>query len=262
MQTRVVPADTPAGTPVGRRTATTITPPAEQLAQARELLQGAKAPVIIVGHGARFAMAQVTALADTLHAPVLTTFKAKGLIADDHELGCVVLGRSGTPIASYFMNEADVLIVFGASFSILPALRLKFPPSRWIATRCIWVSSTVACPVWGEIGVTAGLLNDDLSCAHGDWDDRRPQIAERWAIWRAEKASRRTDDQGKGINAAIIFDRLADVIDDDAVIAVDVGNNTYSFGRYFECKQQAVLMSGYLGSIGFGFPAAMGAGLR
>jgi thiamine pyrophosphate-dependent acetolactate synthase large subunit-like protein len=44
------------------------------------------------------------------------------------------------------------------------------------------------------------------------------------------------------------------------VIAVDVGNHAYSFGRYFECKQgQSVLMSGYLGSIGFGYPAAMGA---
>jgi pyruvate oxidase len=44
------------------------------------------------------------------------------------------------------------------------------------------------------------------------------------------------------------------------VIAVDVGNNTYSFGRYFESKgTQRVLMSGYLGSIGFGYPAAIGA---
>ncbi len=44
------------------------------------------------------------------------------------------------------------------------------------------------------------------------------------------------------------------------MIAVDVGNHAYSFGRYFECKQgQSVLMSGYLGSIGFGYPAAMGA---
>ena len=42
-------------------------------------------------------------------------------------------------------------------------------------------------------------------------------------------------------------------------MAVDVGNNAYSFGRYFECDRQSVLMSGYLGSIGFGFPAAMGA---
>ncbi len=48
-------------------------------------------------------------------------------------------------------------------------------------------------------------------------------------------------------------------IPDDAVIAVDVGNHAYSFGRYFECKRHTVLMSGYLGSIGFGYPAAMGA---
>ena len=43
------------------------------------------------------------------------------------------------------------------------------------------------------------------------------------------------------------------------MIAVDVGNNTYSFGRYFECQDQRVLMSGYLGSIGFSLPAAIGA---
>jgi thiamine pyrophosphate-dependent acetolactate synthase large subunit-like protein len=44
------------------------------------------------------------------------------------------------------------------------------------------------------------------------------------------------------------------------VIAVDVGNNTYSFGHFFECRgRQDVLMSGYLGSIGFALPAALGA---
>jgi pyruvate oxidase len=61
------------------------------------------------------------------------------------------------------------------------------------------------------------------------------------------------------LNAASLFDALGRHIDDDAVICVDVGNNTYSFGRYFEVNNQDVLMSGYLGSIGFGFPAAMGA---
>ena len=49
-------------------------------------------------------------------------------------------------------------------------------------------------------------------------------------------------------------------VPEDAVIGVDVGNNTYSFGRYFESRgTQRVLMSGYLGSIGFGYPAAIGA---
>ena len=43
------------------------------------------------------------------------------------------------------------------------------------------------------------------------------------------------------------------------MITLDVGNNTYSFGRYFEVENQTILMSGYLGSIGFAFPAALGA---
>ena len=53
--------------------------------------------------------------------------------------------------------------------------------------------------------------------------------------------------------------RLTRAVDDDAILTVDVGNNAYSFGRYFECRRQAVLMSGYLGSIGFAYPAALGA---
>ncbi len=65
--------------------------------------------------------------------------------------------------------------------------------------------------------------------------------------------------RGKGIGSAAVFAALNRKIPEDAIIAVDVGNNTYSFGRYFECTRQAVLMSGYLGSIGFAFPAAMGA---
>jgi thiamine pyrophosphate-dependent acetolactate synthase large subunit-like protein len=61
------------------------------------------------------------------------------------------------------------------------------------------------------------------------------------------------------VGAAAVFDAMSRLLPADAVVAVDVGNNAYSFGRYFECDRQSVLMSGYLGSIGFGFPAAMGA---
>jgi thiamine pyrophosphate-dependent acetolactate synthase large subunit-like protein len=89
--------------------------------------------------------------------------------------------------------------------------------------------------------------------------DQRDELAERWAIWRAEKDSRLGDDLGKGVNSATIFHTLSQLVPEDAIIAVDVGNNTYSFGRYFESRGQRVLMSGYLGSIGFAFSAAMGA---
>jgi thiamine pyrophosphate-dependent acetolactate synthase large subunit-like protein len=57
-----------------------------------------------------------------------------------------------------------------------------------------------------------------------------------------------------------VFDVLSALVPEDAVLCVDVGNNAYSFGRYFEVSgHQDVLMSGYLGSIGFALPAAMGA---
>ena len=67
------------------------------------------------------------------------------------------------------------------------------------------------------------------------------------------------EDRGRGVNAAAVFETLGRHLPDDAVVAVDVGNHAYSLGRYLESRGQPVLMSGYLGSIGFGYPAAMGA---
>jgi thiamine pyrophosphate-dependent acetolactate synthase large subunit-like protein len=117
-EVQVLPAgDARASGPVGRIADRAISPPAAALEAAGELIARSRRPVIVVGHGARPAIDDVVALAEDLGAPVLTTFKAKGLISDRHPLGCGVLGRSGTPVASWMMNESDLLLVFGASFS-------------------------------------------------------------------------------------------------------------------------------------------------
>jgi thiamine pyrophosphate-dependent acetolactate synthase large subunit-like protein len=113
-------------------------------------------------------------------------------------------------------------------------------------------------PVWGDIQVSTRRFLATLPAAL-EAVDQCDELAERWAIWRREKASRATRDRGQGVNSAAIFSALSRRCPDNAVLCVDVGNNTYSFGRYFECNEQSVLMSGYLGSIGFSFPAAMGA---
>ena len=113
-------------------------------------------------------------------------------------------------------------------------------------------------PIWGDIGITAALMRDGLP-KDRDCADQRTELAERWKAWRAEKEVRAAQNNGQGINSAILFQHLAETVPSNAILSVDVGNNTYSFGRYFECREQSVLMSGYLGSIGFGFPAAMGA---
>lgn len=73
--------------------------------------------MIIVGHGARFEMDAVIAFAEKLGAPVITTFKAKGQMPETHALAAGVIGRSGTLVASWVVNEADLLVVLGASFS-------------------------------------------------------------------------------------------------------------------------------------------------
>ena len=259
VQAKVV-GDTPrASSPIGRVAVNEVLPPAAALADALTLIEGARRPVIIVGHGARFDMDAVLELAEQWHAPVLTTFKAKGQVSDHHPLGAGVLGRSGTPVASWLMNESDALIVFGASFSnhtgiapYKPIVQVDLDP------MALGRFHPVTVPVLGHAGVTARLMVERIAPG-GDRVDQRPDVAARWAIWRAEKARRLLDDRGHGVSSAAVFDAMNRHIPADAVIAVDVGNQAYSFGRYFECRNQSVLMSGYLGSIGFGFPAAMGA---
>jgi len=259
-EVQVLPAvDEPASSPSGRVPDLEISPPAAALDAALDLVAGARRPVFVIGHGARFDMPDVLALAEALDAPVLTTFKAKGLVSDHHPLGCGVLGRSGTPVASWMMNESDLLIVFGASFSnhtgiadYKPIVQVDYDP------MALGRFHPVTAPVLGHVGVTARLLKGSLP-ATPQRVDQRPDVAERWAIWRAEKQRRLGDDQGRGVSSAAVFAAMTRHVPHDAVIAVDVGNHAYSFGRYFECTDQAVLMSGYLGSIGFGYPAAMGA---
>jgi thiamine pyrophosphate-dependent acetolactate synthase large subunit-like protein len=217
--------------------------------------------VIIAGHGARAGIDDVVLLAEMLNAPIATTFKAKGIVPDDHPLASGVLGRSGTPVASWLMNESDLLLVFGASFanhtgiaSYKPIVQVDSEPDA------LGRFHPVTVPLLGDIGVTARRFARELGAASGlNAVDQRDDVAARRAIWQEEKARRGTDDRGRGIASAALFAALSHHVPADAVIAVDVGNNTYSFGRYFECKRQSVLMSGYLGSIGFGYPAAMGA---
>ncbi len=253
-------SDQPASGPDGRRVHRRMAPDPEAVPAAVDLIAGARRPVIVVGHGARHHVAEVLELAERLGAPVFTTFKAKGLVGDDHPLGAGVLGRSGTPVASWLMNESDLVIALGTSFSnhtgiadYKPIVQVDDDPAA------IARFHPVTCGLLGDVGLTLQViclsLPDQVAAV-----DQRGDVEHRWQLWREEKRRRRSDDRGAGVSSIAVFDALSRACPDDAVICVDVGNNTYSFGRYFESSgQQSVLMSGYLGSIGFGLPAALGA---
>ncbi len=243
--------------PEGRISGAEIRASEADLVAAADIIAAAHRPMIVLGYGARDVAGDVIALAEALGAPVATTFKGKGLIPDTHPNAAGVMGRSGTPIASWFMNECDLIIALGSSF----ANHTGIEPGKKIIQvdferMQLGKFHPVALPIWGEIGDFARAMATRVARAPVD---QVSELAERWQIWRTEKASRLSDDLGAGLNAASIFAALTEICPKDAIIAVDVGNNTYSFGRYFEPQGQAVLMSGYLGSIGFGFPAAMGA---
>jgi pyruvate oxidase len=253
------PGDTEASSVEGRLAERSSAPSPAVVADAARVLGEAERPVVIVGHGARHAVSEVLRLAERLDAPVFTTFKAKGLVGDDHPLGAGVLGRSGTPVASWMMNESDLVVALGVSFSnhtgvadYKDIIQVDHDPAA------IGRFHPVRCGLLGDVATTVGLLCDEIGDTRAL--DQRSELANRWELWRTEKHRRLGEERGNGVPAAAVFDALGRHCPDDAVICVDVGNNTYSFGRYFESSgSQRVVMSGYLGSIGFALPAALGA---
>ncbi len=251
--------DAKAAHPTGRLGGVKIIPSDEDVIAAVKLIKQAKRPIIVMGHGAVDAAEAIIGFAEKLGAPVLTTFKGKGLISDDHPNAAGVLGRSGTPIASWFMNEADLIIALGASFSNHTGIEASKKIIQVDFERMqLGKFHPVELPIWGELSTFCKAVMQQIE-THKPQEDQIRELTERWKIWRREKQTRLSESRGEGIHSVSVFDALSRLCPEDAIIACDVGNNTYSFGRYFESKGQRVLMSGYLGSIGFGFPAAMGA---
>ena len=156
----------------GRVSGVDITPPPQAIDYALYRIWRAKRPVIIVGHGASDGISDVVALAEALACPVLTTFKAKGLISDSHPLGAGVLGRSGTPVASWFMNQADLLITFGASFAAHTGIATNKPIIQVDFDRMALGNFTVWTNLYGATSArlpgffSTGLENRGLSLSN------------------------------------------------------------------------------------------------
>ena len=242
----------------GRMPNLAISPPKEELNKANALIKKAKKPTVIIGHGARNASQEILNFAEKIGAPIMTTFKAKGAVSDNHPLACGVLGKSGTPLAAHFMSSADLLIVFGASFAqhtgileSIPTIQVDHDPLALAKFNAISVR------VLGDIDTTASLLNESLDDSTIAQQPEK-EIKTRWTDWRKEKENR-ANEASANVTPSKIFVELNKRVPKKGVMCVDVGNNAYSFGRYFESSDHRFLLSGYLGSIGFALPASIGA---
>src|SRR3954449_8178305 len=172
-EVQVQPSDAVASAPTGRIGPRRQPPDPDQVAEAVRLLDGARRPVIIAGHGARTARTELTKLAEHLGAPVLTTFKAKGLVADSHPLATGVLGRSGTPVASWLMNESDLVLAVGVSFSNHTGVA-DYKPIIQVddSADAVGRFHAITVPVLGDAAVTLAELTR-RSAPHVDDEQRR-----------------------------------------------------------------------------------------
>jgi thiamine pyrophosphate-dependent acetolactate synthase large subunit-like protein/CDGSH-type Zn-finger protein len=259
VQAMPAPEDERPSRSYGRVEPDQIAPPAESLDEAIRRVAAAEHPAIIVGNGARLAMDRIMRLAERLGCPVISTFKAMGMVDYQHPLCAGLLGTSGMPVAFWAMDNADLLLAFGCSFSEHTGVDASKPIIQVDFDRMsLGRSHPVAVPVWGDAYVTAGLILDGLPDTIAA-RDQREHLAAEWKSWRQQRADLAGEQSDAGAKPAAVMEALTRLAPEDAVIAIDVGNNTSSFGRYFECRRQTVLLSGYLGAIGFAFPAAIGA---
>jgi pyruvate oxidase len=226
--------------------------------RAAQVIDEAEQPVIIAGWGARHYGKALLTLAEWIQAPIATTYRAKGVVPEDHELALGVLGDVGTPMARRYVDAADLLLVFGSSFSEKtnipqkPTIQVDIDPMNLAKEFAIDVS------ILGECGVVLKKLLERVK------QRANPQVVEsvkkEKEKWTA-RLDREADATASPVRAPYIMKVLREVIDSDAIITIDVGDNSFWFGRNFVMHRQTLLMSGYLATMGFGLPSAIAAKL-
>ncbi len=236
----------------------TVAPTDEAVRAAAEAIDGAARPVILAGFGAMGAAGAVLDLAEAMRAPVVTTFRAKGILPDENEWVAGIHGQLGTPHARTLVEDSDLVIACGASFSDLTgipgdkrAVHIDIDPLQL-------GKHPFAVAVWGDCTIALPRIREQVrpreDPAVGQW------LAERRREWSLQ-LDREADPEAVPIRPPYIMKVLSETLPEDAVISLDVGENQWWFGRNFRMKRQRFAMSGYLGTMGFGLPGAIAAKL-
>lgn len=231
-----------------------IIPRNEQIAIAAEAINRSERPVIIAGWGAFFDGPQVVALAQRIGAPILTTFRAKGLLPESHEWVMGILGNVGSPQARTLAMSSDLLITLGVGFSAftnvpidIPLVQVDIDPVRLARNP-----STV--PLWGNCSLVIPALVSRVT--QRETGDILESLTQMKMVWE-HQLEKEADPDAVPIRPPYIMKVLSDLIPDNAIISVDVGENQWWFGRNFRIRHQRFAMSGYLATMGFGLPGAI-----
>lgn len=225
--------------------------------KAAKIVNQAEKPVIVSGFGAMGQSEKLLKLATKISAPIVTTFKAKGLIDETHELSVGCHGGIGSTAAAELVQNSDLLIVIGSSFSDLTALPNKKTLQIDINPLIIAKKHPVEASLLGNSAVLIPKLTAKV--AEKQNPARLKEIKQLKQNWLAQ-LEKEADPTKTPLRPPYIMKVLTQKIADNAVISLDVGENCWWFGRNFLMKKtQKMVMSGYLATMGFGFPGALAA---
>ena len=232
-----------------------------QIMAAAQALNEAERPVLYVGGGVIIAnaSAELKALAKASNAPVTMTLMGLGAFPSDDPLCLGMLGMHGTAAANYAVTEADLLFSIGARFDDRVTGKLDtFAPRAKIVhvdidPTSIGKNIRAHIPVVGDAG---RILRDLLPhIRHEKREAWHKQIGE----WKS-RHSLSYDDDGSNIKPQAVLEAIGRMAPEDTIIATEVGQNQMWTAQWYPFRRPRTLItSGGLGTMGYGFPAALGA---
>jgi acetolactate synthase-1/2/3 large subunit len=237
----------------------------KQIKKAIDMLLGAERPMILAGGGIIIAGAQkeLLKLAETLMAPVATSLMGKGGFPEAHPLSLGVIGMHGRKAGNYAVNDADVILAIGCRFSDRTTAMVScFAPEAKIIHADIDPAEIgknvrVNLPIVGD---AKNVLRDMLKIVKVK---AKKAKASEWtkkiAKYKKEFAPE-MDFNDMPLKPQKIIKEIMTVLKADDIVVTEVGQCQMWAMHYLErSKPRTFISSGGLGTMGFGFPAAMGA---
>ncbi len=246
----------------------TYKPNLNQLRRTVEELAQAKRPVILAGGGVIMANAaeELTSLARSLSVPVTCTLMGLGSFPVTDELSLGMVGMHGTYAANLAINHADLLLCVGARFDdrVTGKLAAFAPKSRIvhidIDPTSIRKNVEVDVPVVGDCKqALSGILEIcEAKLAGHDWIGQHAEWLETVGQWKASKPV--SYQKGENIKPQEVIEALRQLTKGDAIISTEVGQHQMWVAQFYSfTRPRTLLTSGGLGTMGYGFPAAIGA---